>query len=135
MHMKKTKAAKLQYKVFKKLFSRDTRIHKRRVFLTEALEDLEKICEYSPQQLRDITHHIAVDISFNHFMGIRISNFRKYSAGYKGLSNQEIDRIDIILLPASLGFFQLFKRDEKYRVNYYHNGCLIHSTNQYARRF
>ena len=133
--MKKNKASELQYKVFKKLFSRDTRIHKRRVFLTEALEDLEKICGYSPQQLRDITHHIAVDISFNPFMGVRIGNFRKYSSGYKGLNEKKIDRVDIILLPASLGFFQLFKRDERYRVNYYDGEYLVHSTNQYARRF
>ena len=133
--MKKTKATKLQYRVFKKVFSRGTRIHKRRVFLTEALEDLQQLCGYSPQQLRDITHHIVVDLSFNPFMGVKISNFSKYNAGYQGFSDRKIDRVDIYLLPASLGLFQLFKRDEKYRVNYYYEDQLIYSADQYARRF
>ena len=133
--MKKNKASELQYKVFRKVFSQRTRIHKRREFLTEVLEDLQTICGYSPQQVNDINYRIAKDISFNPFIGVKIPNFRKYSFGFQGSNKQVIDSIEIFLLPASLGLFELFKRDEQYKVNYYCDGELVLATTQYARRF
>ena len=135
MRMKKTKAAKLQYKVFRKVFSRSTRKHRRRVFLTEALEKLQSLCGYSPQQVNDITHRIAKDLTFNLFMGVKIYDFGKYCKGFQGSKNQQIDRIEITLLPASLSILEFFKRDEEYKVKYYSGDELILTTTEYARRF
>ena len=133
--MKKSKATELQNRVFRTVFSRDTRIRKRRAFLVEALKNLHNVCNYSPEQIKEICHRIAVDISFNPFFGVSIHNFQEYCVGYTNRYDQEIDKINIILLPVSLGVLDFFKREEKYKVNYYFEGKLIYSSTLYARRF
>ena len=133
--MKKIKATEIQYKVFRKVFSKKTRIQKRRDFLNEVLEDIQVACGYSPQQVSDMSYLIARDITFNLFMGVTINNFEKYSHGYQKTIDIDIDKIVVSLSKASLGFFDLFKRDEEYKVRYYKDQELILSVFRCARRF
>lgn len=133
--MKKIKATKIQYNVFRKLFSKKSRIRKRRDFLNEVLEDIQTACGYSPQQVSDIVYLISRDITFNPFLGVTIENFRKYSHGFQSNLDKNIDCIVISLDRASLGIFDFLKRDEKYKVKYYHNQELILSVHRVARRF
>ena len=133
--MKKIKATKIQYNVFRKVFSKKTRIRKRRDFLNEVLEDIQIACGYSPQQVSDIVYLISRDITFNPFFGVTIENFRKYSDGFQCDLDKKIDRIVIVLDKASIGFFDLIKRDENYKVKYYHSQELILSVHRVERRF
>ena len=68
-------------------------------------------------------------------MGVKIYDFWKYCKGFQGSKNQQIDRIEITLLPASLSILEFFKRDEEYKVKYYSGDELILTTTEYARRF
>ena len=133
--MKKQKASKIQYDVFKRLFSRSVRQHKRRVFLSDVMEDLCDVCGYSSTMLKEIAHSIVEDLSFNLFYGVVIGNFALYCKGYQGSTRQTVDKVEIILAPVSLGFFDFFSSTAEYRVNYYSDGKLIHSANRKARRF
>ena len=133
--MKKIRATKIQNDVFRKFFSKKNRIRKRRVFLYDILEDLQIVCGYSPQQITDICYLISVDLSFNQFLGVTIENFKKYSQGFTGSVDMEVDKIVISLNKASLGLIDFFRRDEEYKVKYYHNKDSVLSTNVTARRF
>ena len=133
--MKKIRATKIQNDVFRKFFSKRSRIRKRRVFLYDILEDLQIVCGYSPQQITDICYLISVDLSFNQFLGVTIENFKKYSQGFTGSVDMEVDKIVISLNKASLGLIDFFRRDEEYKVKYYHNKDSVLSTNVTARRF
>ena len=134
-YMKKKEASKIQYDVFRRLFPRSVRQHKRRVFLSEAMKDLCDVCGYSSVMLHDIAHDIVEDLSFNLFYGVVIGNFALYCKGYQGSTRQTVDKVEITLIPASLGFFDFFSSTAEYRVNYYSGGELIHSANRKARRF
>ena len=133
--MKKRNASKIQYKVFRFLFSRSIRQHKRRVFLSESLVDLFNLCGYSPNQVADIAHEIVIDYSFNPFLGVVVDDFDKYSIKCQSDSKRPIDKIEVMLVPVSLGFFDLFKRDAEYKVKYYEKGKIVFSSHQVARRF
>ena len=133
--MKKEKASKIQYGVFRKLFSQDTRMHKRRVFLSQALEDLYGICEYSPDQIYNIVRKIVESKSFNQFYGVVISRFDVYSKGYQPGKNVRIDKISITLSPASLNFLDFFKRKSKYKVCYFRDNEIFDTRFKVLERY
>jgi hypothetical protein len=99
------------------------------------LEDLQIVCGYSPQQVTDICYLISKDLSFNQFLGVTIENFQKYSQGFTGSIDIEVSKIVITLNKASLGLVDFFRRDEEYKVKYYHNKDSVLSTTVTARRF
>jgi hypothetical protein len=133
--MKRKKATNIQYRVFRKLYSKGTRQHKRRVFLSQVLNDLEIVKGYSPDQIDGIAHDIAKNISFNHFYGLVIEEFDNCCIGYQPGIDQKVDKVTISLVPVSLSLSDFFKRRDYYKVNYYYKGGLLHSSQKKARRF
>lgn len=133
--MKRKKATNIQYAVFRKLFSKNTRQHKRSVFLSQVLRDLEIVKGYSREQIDDIAHDIAENISFNHFYGLVIEEFDNCCVGYLPSIDQKVDKVTISLSKASLSFLEFFNRKGPYKVNYYYKGGLLHTSQQKARRF
>ena len=133
--MKKKRATNIQNSIFRKMYSRSTRQHKRRVFLSQVLSDLEIVKGYSSDQIDDIAHDIVKNISFNQFYGLVIEEFDNCCIGYHPGIDQKIDKVTISLVSASLSLSDFFKRRDYYKVNYYYKGRLLHSSQKKARRF
>ena len=134
-NMKKKKASKIQYSVFRKLFSRETRQHKRRVFLSDALKELQNLCGYAPNQIYSIAHEIAEDLSFNPFRGVTINNFENYCIGQISEKRVKITKVEIILRRVSLDIFDFFKKKEEYRINFYQGEQQLSSIIKRLTRF
>jgi hypothetical protein len=133
--MKKDEASLIQYRVFRKLFSKENRVHKRRVFLSQALEDLYGLCGYSPDQIYNIVRKIVETKSFNHFYGVVIPRFDLYSKGYQPGKDVKIEKISITLSAASLSFPDFFKRKSKYKICYFRDNEIFYTKYKELERF